>query len=190
MSSPCPRPSGVQAKLALLAATLVLAGTTASWCAAPNNPTPEPGALGTATTTLFPGGGSAPAPSPNVARYQGNPQAIAEGERLYTWYNCVGCHFHGAGGMGPALMDQQWIYGGSLDQIHATLVQGRPNGMPSWAGKIPDDDLWKIAAYVKSMSAPNTAVGPGQVMPTPPPPEAPAAGGTQSSAPREPASDH
>jgi len=91
--------------------------------------------------------------------------------------------------MGPALMDQQWIYGGNLDQIHATLVQGRPNGMPSWAGKIPDDELWKIAACVTSMSAPNSAVGPGQVMPTPPPPEAPAASPAQLSESRGANSD-
>ena len=65
------------------------------------------------------------------------PAAIADGERLFDWYNCSGCHFHGGGGMGPALMDQQWIYGGALDQIHASIVQGRPNGMPSWAPENP-----------------------------------------------------
>lgn len=176
MSSPCrPRRSlhrSGGANAALLAAALVLAATAPAWCDDPNHTTPERGALGVPTTTLFPGGGAPPPPDPHVKLYEGNAQAISEGQRLYTWYNCVGCHFHGAGGMGPALMDNQWIYGGRLDQIHATLVQGRPNGMPSWAGKIPDDDLWKIAAFVKSLSAPNAANGAGQVMPTPPPPPA------------------
>jgi cytochrome c oxidase cbb3-type subunit 3 len=126
-----------------------------------------------ATSTLFPGGGAAPAPDPNVAIYQGNPQAIAAGERLFNWYNCSGCHFHGGGGMGPALMDQQWIYGGALDQIHASIVQGRPNGMPSWGRKIPDAQIWQIAAFVKSLSAPNPADGAGQTLPTAPPPPEP-----------------
>ena len=58
--------------------------------------------------------------------------------------------------MGPALMDDEWIYGGRLEQIHQTLVEGRPNGMPAWGGKIPDDQLWQIAAYVRSMSLPAT----------------------------------
>ena len=44
--------------------------------------------------------------------------------------NCVGCHCHGGGGMGPALMDDQWRYGGRIDQIAATIAEGRPNGMP------------------------------------------------------------
>ncbi|HEY0549255.1 MAG TPA: cytochrome c, partial [Verrucomicrobiae bacterium] len=66
-------------------------------------------------------------------------------------YNCVGCHAHGAGGMGPALMDDKWIYGSNPEQIYATIVQGRPNGMPSFAGKIPNQEVWKLTAYVRSL---------------------------------------
>ena len=90
------------------------------------------------TSTLFPGRRRAAAGGPERQdSIEGNPQAIADGERLFDWYNCSGCHFHGGGGMGPALMDQQWIYGGALDQIYASIVQGRPNGMPSWGRKDP-----------------------------------------------------
>jgi len=39
-----------------------------------------------------------------------------------------------------------------LEQIHSTILQGRPNGMPSFAGKISDYQVWEIAAYVRSMS--------------------------------------
>jgi cytochrome c oxidase cbb3-type subunit 3 len=53
-------------------------------------------------------------------------------------------------------MDDEWIYGGRLEQIHQTIVQGRPNGMPSWGGKIPDEQIWQITAYVRSMSLPAT----------------------------------
>ena len=28
--------------------------------------------------------------------------------------------------------------------------------MPTWGGKIPDDQLWQISAYVRSMSLPDT----------------------------------
>ena len=78
------------------------------------------------------------------------------GKRLFGQYNCSGCHSNGGGGMGPSLMDDEWIYGGRLEQIHQTLVEGRPNGMPAWGGKIPDEQLWQIAAYVRSMSLPAT----------------------------------
>jgi cytochrome c oxidase cbb3-type subunit 3 len=66
--------------------------------------------------------------------------------------NCVGCHSHGGGGMGPALKDDEWRYGGRIDQIAASIAEGRPNGMPSWRGKLTDDQIWKLAAYVRSLS--------------------------------------
>ena len=84
--------------------------------------------------------------------FEGNAYAIAEGQRLYSWYNCVGCHSHGGGGMGPPLMDDLWIYGSDPENIFATIMEGRPNGMPSFRGKIPEYQVWQIAAYVQSMS--------------------------------------
>ena len=35
--------------------------------------------------------------------------------------------------------------------IAQTIREGRPNGMPSFRGKVPDDQIWQIAAYVRSM---------------------------------------
>jgi cytochrome c oxidase cbb3-type subunit 3 len=84
--------------------------------------------------------------------YQRNAFAISEGKRLYNWYNCVGCHSHGGGGMGPPLMDDKWIYGSDPEQIFSTIVEGRPNGMPSFRGKIPDYQVWQLVAYVQSLS--------------------------------------
>jgi cytochrome c oxidase cbb3-type subunit 3 len=54
--------------------------------------------------------------------------------------------------MGPPLMDARWIYGARPEQIFATIVEGRPNGMPSFRGKVPDYQVWQLAAYVRSMS--------------------------------------
>jgi cytochrome c oxidase cbb3-type subunit 3 len=75
-----------------------------------------------------------------------------EGKRLYTQYNCSGCHFNGGGGIGPPLMDEKWIYGDRPENIYSTIVEGRPNGMPSFRQKIPDNQLQQIVAYVRSMS--------------------------------------
>jgi len=49
-------------------------------------------------------------------------------------------------------MDDQWRYGGDIEQIFASIQQGRPNGMPAFAGKIPEQQLWQLAAYVRSLS--------------------------------------
>jgi cytochrome c oxidase cbb3-type subunit III len=74
--------------------------------------------------------------------------------------NCVGCHSHGGGGMGPALMDDEWRYGGRIDQIAASIAEGRPNGMPAWRNKLTDQQIWQLAAYVRTLSgqAPKDAV--------------------------------
>jgi cytochrome c oxidase cbb3-type subunit 3 len=93
---------------------------------------------------------------PRANRYYDNAEAVVTGKRLYAQFNCSGCHSNGGGGMGPSLMDDVWIYGGRLEQIHQTLIEGRPNGMPTWGGKIPDEQLWQISAYVRSMSLPAT----------------------------------
>src|SRR5581483_11928376 len=86
--------------------------------------------------------------------------------------NCVGCHAHGGGGMGPPLMDQKWIYGSEPEQVYATIMEGRPNGMPSFRGKIPDDQVWKLVAYVRSLSGQTSktaATGRNDEMRTKPP---------------------
>ena len=75
-----------------------------------------------------------------------------KGEKLYNAYNCVRLPFHGGGGIGPPLMDNTWIYGSEPQNIYATIVEGRPNGMPSFRGKIPDQQVWEIVAYVRSLS--------------------------------------
>ena len=41
----------------------------------------------------------------------------------------------GGGGIGPPLMDDRWIYGSAPENIYASIVQGRPNGMPAWGGR-------------------------------------------------------
>jgi cytochrome c oxidase cbb3-type subunit 3 len=89
--------------------------------------------------------------------YANNAYAVSEGQRLFGWYNCVGCHANGGGGMGPPLMDDKWIYGSAPENIYTTIIQGRPNGMPSFAGKIPSQQVWQIVAYVQSLSGMNPA---------------------------------
>ena len=107
---------------------------------------------GESPDTIWPGGTVPQTLDPRAKLYDNNAPAIAEGQTLYTQMNCVGCHSHGGGGMGPALMDDEWRYGGSIDQIHATVLEGRPNGMPSWRGKLTNQQIWQLAAFVRSLS--------------------------------------
>jgi cytochrome c oxidase cbb3-type subunit 3 len=101
---------------------------------------------------LQPGPVTPTADDPRAAEYEGNAAHIANGQRYYKWFNCSGCHFNGGGGIGPPLMDEKWRYGGKTEQIYATIMQGRPNGMPAFRDKIPEQQVWEIAAYVRTLS--------------------------------------
>jgi cytochrome c oxidase cbb3-type subunit III len=128
---------------------------TASGCARErrDNPTAD---VSTASSGVVVGSlrpGSVPANIVStLAGYQNNAYAINEGKRLFDSYNCSGCHAHGGGAIGPPLMDQRWIYGSDPANVFATIVEGRPNGMPSFRGKVPDFQVAELVAYVRSMT--------------------------------------
>jgi cytochrome c oxidase cbb3-type subunit 3 len=113
-------------------------------------PPEEPVAL----SVLAPGGEPPNLPpSQNVTKYENNAYSISEGKKLFSAFNCTGCHANGGGGSGPALIDDHWIYGSSIENIAATISEGRPNGMPSFRDKIPDQQIWQLAAFVRSLGA-------------------------------------
>lgn len=99
---------------------------------------------------LQPGGATVQESTKNI--YGNNAYALSEGMRLFNQMNCSGCHFHGGGGIGPALIDDEWIYGSDPAQIYATISEGRPNGMPSFKGKLGNQQIWELVAYVRLLS--------------------------------------
>jgi cytochrome c oxidase cbb3-type subunit 3 len=87
--------------------------------------------------------------------YASDPVALQDGRRLFDWYNCSGCHGgHAGGGMGPSLRDPDWLYGNRDDQIYDSIAEGRSKGMPAWGTKIPEQQIWELVAYIKSMGTP------------------------------------
>src|SRR5689334_151281 len=96
--------------------------------------------------------GTVPPDWPVNNAYEQSAYAVSQGQKLFDQYNCSGCHAHGGGGIGPPLLDQVWIYGAQPQNIFMTIVEGRPNGMPSFRGKIPDQQVWELVAYVRSLS--------------------------------------
>lgn len=100
------------------------------------------------------------APSANLQNpYEGDPKAVGQGRTLYSAMNCIGCHApEGGGGMGPPLSDDIWIYGSEPAQVYLSIVQGRPNGMPSFSKALPPEAIWQLVSYVRSLASDN----PGQ----------------------------
>lgn len=85
--------------------------------------------------------------------------AISGGKAVFG-DNCAPCH--GAGGVGvkaggfPTLADDDWLFGGDLDTIHASVSQGRNGQMPahlkSAGGAFSEEQVNDLTAFVLSLS--------------------------------------
>lgn len=69
--------------------------------------------------------------------------------------NCAACH--GAGGQGraemfPNLVDDAWLWGGSVEQIQETIAKGRRGFMPAFEDALTDGQIEQVAEYVLSLS--------------------------------------
>ncbi len=76
------------------------------------------------------------------------------GRRLFA-NNCAMCHgsdARGAPGF-PNLTDDDWLYGGSFDQILTSISNGRVGAMPAWGAALGGDDgVNEVVAYVQQLS--------------------------------------
>jgi cytochrome c oxidase cbb3-type subunit 3 len=89
-----------------------------------------------------------------VNPFEGNANALKTGSQLYVSYNCIDCHgADGSGAMGPSLADNRWHFGGTPPEVFESIYQGRPDGMPTWGGRITNDQIWMLVTYVRSLSA-------------------------------------
>ena len=82
-------------------------------------------------------------------------EAAKAGEAVYQ-QACAACH--GADGTGmtamgaPNLTDNIWLYGSTYEWIRETVEHGRQNEMPAQEGRLTDDQIQILAAYVYSLS--------------------------------------
>lgn len=88
-----------------------------------------------------------------------SPAMIAEGRAFFN-RRCAGqCHgvdgqeaFDGSILVGKVYLDPTFVY--------VTLITGRPgSAMPSWKGRLTDDELWKVIAFVSSLGDQARAAG-------------------------------
>lgn len=91
--------------------------------------------------------------SPPIENPSNDAAAVERGMQYFNQMNCIGCHApNGAGGMGPALSNATFIYGGEPANIYLSILQGRPAGMPVYGGLLPDQVIWDLVAYIQSIS--------------------------------------
>jgi len=65
--------------------------------------------------------------------------------------NCAACHGgggEGAVGLFPVLADDDWLYGGDIETIIASITEGRQGNMPAHAEMLSDEDINQLADFV------------------------------------------
>ena len=125
-------------------------------------PAPNPGAANPASA----GQGAGALKNPVAP----TPESLAAGKRIYD-SNCSACHGNMAQGavragtvisiieeqngrQPPDLTDDQWDHGSSDGDIFTAIKRGLPpTMMPGFDGGIPDNDIWSIVNYLRSLRA-------------------------------------
>lgn len=91
-----------------------------------------------------------------------NTYAVSAGAAVYrTW--CVQCHGSGAAGAKgyPNLLDNDWLWGGDIEAIHATIAHGirneedddaRYSEMPAFGDLLEEEEIDQVVNYVMTLS--------------------------------------
>lgn len=125
----------------------------------------RPGRFGSAATILvaaiITAGAALPAaaaPGATPSPFQ-SPADIARGKALFTGTCGAYCHrpstpaAREAASDAPSLFDCDWKHGGADAQIFQTITKGvEGTRMVAFGGALPDDDIWRIIAYLRSGS--------------------------------------
>lgn len=97
----------------------------------------------------------------NLAKY-----ALASGKVLFS-DNCAACHGQNGVGtkqtgekfakreqgyMAPILLDDDWLYGGTVESIHETITGGRQGMMTAHKDSLSAQQIDDVAKYVQAMS--------------------------------------
>jgi cytochrome c oxidase cbb3-type subunit 3 len=83
-----------------------------------------------------------------------NVAQIEAGREVFL-ATCAPCHGENAQGKrdvgAPNLTDAQWVYGGDLDTIIASVHGGRQGHMPTWDERLTTAEIRTLALYVHDL---------------------------------------
>lgn len=104
-----------------------------------------------------------------------DPAVIGAGRTLFARSCSVGyCHgAEGRAGGGPRLRGKPWEPG----YLYRVTAEGIPrSSMPGWEGRLSQDEIWSVVAYVMTLSDPEQSGAAEVAAAAPPAPDAPAEG--------------
>lgn len=81
-----------------------------------------------------------------------DPAILAQGQKHYA-ATCASCHGQqGEGLIGPNLVDEYWLHGGGVMDIHQVIDKGvTAKGMPAWGPILGHEGTIAVVAYVQSI---------------------------------------
>ena len=94
-----------------------------------------------------------------VNPFDATPESIATGRTRYV-YSCRQCHgnrgqgdgdMSHAGGVPSDFTDDVWQHGESDGEIFLVIKDGVSADMQPYANQIPDEDIWHLVNYLKSL---------------------------------------
>jgi len=93
----------------------------------------------------------------SLAEIQNDLALMDTAERIFK-RECSACHGpdgRGQAAMFPNLMDVDWLWGNSAEQIEQSIRGGRRALMPAWGSVIGNDSVQQVTDYVLQMNAAN-----------------------------------
>ena len=93
----------------------------------------------------------------DIVSLAADDDAVKTGRRLFNNY-CALCHGSDAAGSHgfPNLTDNDWLYGGTPENIKASISLGRIGAMPPWGQVLGNDGVFNVSEYVLSLSGRET----------------------------------
>jgi cytochrome c-L len=88
--------------------------------------------------------------------YNGNPEAVAAGKKLYT-NNCQSCHLpNGSGGMGASLIGEKHTYERVKNDVglFEVIFGGASGAMQPFSKRMSQDEILKVMAFVRTLMKP------------------------------------
>ena len=90
----------------------------------------------------------------SLSELQNDTALMENAGRLFS-RNCAACHGddgRGQAALFPNLMDIDWQWGGSPEQIEQSIRSGRNAMMPPWLASLSEDGVSQVVGYVQTLS--------------------------------------
>jgi cytochrome c oxidase cbb3-type subunit III len=92
----------------------------------------------------------------NELAYEHDEEIIQKGRKVYVT-NCASCHMpEGQGSIGPNLVDEYWIHGGSVKDVYTIIRDGvQEKGMIPWGPVLSAEQIRDVTFYIMSIRGTN-----------------------------------